>query len=112
MGKVKLICKACGKENEREEKPAPKTRGETRQIYFNCTCGAKTLRDGTCIYLKGQQPPATPPVPPALPPEPPATPPVQPKPRKERKSHAKEENHEPETTTTAEPAESESGFFF
>ena len=49
MPKIKLKCKSCDKEAEREEKPAPKNKAEAKQIYFNCPCGASNLRDGTAV---------------------------------------------------------------
>jgi hypothetical protein len=57
--KVKLVCKACGKEAERKGKPEPKTAKEKKQIYFLCSCGAVNLRDGTAVYRtkEKQEPP-------------------------------------------------------
>ncbi len=53
MEKVKVTCKACGKEVERSPKEPPKTPKEKKQIHFICPgCGAKNLRDGTAIYTK------------------------------------------------------------
>jgi NAD-dependent SIR2 family protein deacetylase len=53
MEKIKLTCKACGKETERKPKPEPKNAKEARQILFICrSCGARNLRNGTAIYLK------------------------------------------------------------
>ncbi|MFA5287198.1 MAG: hypothetical protein WC394_02880 [Candidatus Omnitrophota bacterium] len=55
MAKIKLKCKSCGKEVEREEKPAPKTIKEGKQIYFLCSCGAANLRDGSAFYRSSKK---------------------------------------------------------
>jgi len=53
MAKVKIACKSCSKEVEREEKPAPKNNKEAKQILFNCpSCKARNLRDGSAVMPK------------------------------------------------------------
>ena len=56
MSKVKLTCKACGAQVEREAKPKPKNAREGRQVYFLCpSCRAVNLRDGTARLRKPQE---------------------------------------------------------
>lgn len=52
MARVRLACKSCGQEVEREEKSAPKNNKEAKQIRFNCSCGATNLRDGSAIVAE------------------------------------------------------------
>lgn len=104
MGKIKLACKSCGKEVEREEKPAPKNKVEAKQILFNCSCGATNLRDGSAYYAAKKKT-AKPAKEPAITGKEPAPGPIEPeKPAKEPAKPAEE----PERSNTDEESSDDS----